>query len=467
MKLSDLHAAAYNPRSITPDSLSGLSKSLQTFGDIAGIVMNRRTGNLVTGHQRISAIRQQFGDLEFTDGQIVTPTGEAFPIRYVDWPITKEKAANIAANNPRTQGDFTVEAQAILAELADIPEFEDLMFDDLAADLAAQFDGAAQASEPDEPAHEGQDTPAPTLPWEGYQPITQPGDIVQLGTHRLMCGDSTNQEHVDALFAGDTFKLTVTSPPYSDQRDYDTDNTEGLGDWSTLLQGVWDQLIRHAEPNSSALINLGLVHRERAVFRYWDSLIDHAEASGWPLFGWYVWDQGSGMPGDFAGRLSRSHECLFHFNREGCQINKWVETNGSAQARARSGMGAAFRNPDGSLRFASSPELIGQPFKIPDSVIRIYRDLTRGIHTKHHPAVFPVQFPEFIIKTWTQPGDIIYEPFAGAGTTVIAANNLNRQCLAMEISPRYCDVAIARFLLHIGTHADPQLLEKYHAICSS
>lgn len=138
MKIADLRPADYNPRSITDKALAGLKTSLKEFGDISGIVWNKRTGNLVSGHQRVRALREEFGDeLEITKQHLLLPTGEQVKVRIVDWDETKERAANLAANNPMIQGDFTSELAAVLegVELSlpenlsldlNLPEMKDL-----------------------------------------------------------------------------------------------------------------------------------------------------------------------------------------------------------------------------------------------------------------------------------------------------------------------------------------------------
>ena len=62
-----------------------------------------------------------------------------------------------------------------------------------------------------------------------------------------------------------------------------------------------------------------------------------------------------------------------------------------------------------------------------------------------HPAVFPVALPEFILEAYSNTGDIVYEPFGGSGTTMLAAQRSGRQCRSVEIAPQYVDVAIKRF----------------------
>ena len=79
--------------------------------------------------------------------------------------------------------------------------------------------------------------------------------------------------------------------------------------------------------------------------------------------------------------------------------------------------------------------------KISDSVIRVMRHKARGIET-NHPAVFPVELVSHILESWD---GLLYEPFAGSGTSLIAATQLQRTCYAMEISPSYCDLIVKRW----------------------
>jgi len=122
MKLSDLKEAPYNPRDISEEALKGLSTSIGEFGDLSGIVFNKRTGNLVAGHQRIKALKEKYGDIDISfseDGNaaVVTLDGYIFPVRFVDWSIEKEKLANISANNPNIQGEFTPGLQLVVSDL--------------------------------------------------------------------------------------------------------------------------------------------------------------------------------------------------------------------------------------------------------------------------------------------------------------------------------------------------------------
>jgi len=130
--IKDLAACPRNPRTITPEALAGLGAALTEYGDLSGIVWNKRTGQLVAGHQRIKALKKGHGrKLKLVDGALLVPDGERFPVRVVDWPADKAKAAMLVANNQHIAGDFVPEAVAKLcAELSDT----------LAADLYASLD---------------------------------------------------------------------------------------------------------------------------------------------------------------------------------------------------------------------------------------------------------------------------------------------------------------------------------------
>ncbi len=127
MKVKDLRPSAYNPRKITEKKLDMLGKSMKEFGDLSGIIFNRRTGNLIGGHQRIKHLRPEW-EIRKEDspdelgtvakGFIKTPFGD-WVYREVDWPEKKEKAANIAANRHGGEFDFPM-LDGILSDLDDM-----------------------------------------------------------------------------------------------------------------------------------------------------------------------------------------------------------------------------------------------------------------------------------------------------------------------------------------------------------
>jgi hypothetical protein len=132
LEIQDLKPASYNPRRIHPKAAKGLAYSMESYGDISGIVFNSRTGCLVCGHQRVDQGRKAGATM--VDGALVMPNGERFPVRVVDWPIAKERAANVAANNTNIGGEWDEGIGAVLDSIkADIlPEdFSKLCFDEI------------------------------------------------------------------------------------------------------------------------------------------------------------------------------------------------------------------------------------------------------------------------------------------------------------------------------------------------
>ncbi len=280
------------------------------------------------------------------------------------------------------------------------------------------------------------------------------GQLWTLGAHRLLCGDSTNTEDVKRVMQGETADLCFTSPPYGQQRDYRDGGK--VSDWDALMQGVFGNL--PMSESGQVLVNLGLIHRDNEWQPYWDGWIQWMRSEGWRRFGWYVWDQGFGMPGDWNGRFAPSLEFIFHFNKISIKPNKCTEcteANLKREATDKKQLESGsrptgMRGKDGVVKPKSNLER--NSHKILDNVIRVNRHMGNDIARKNHPATFPVGFSELIIKSW--PGTV-YEPFSGSGTTIIAGENLGRQVRAIEISPAYVAVALERFRQH--TQIEPVL----------
>lgn len=153
---AELVGDAANPRKIGEEAARGLGNSLDRFGDLSGIVFNKRTGELVCGHQRMSQIRQKWGDRH------ILPIDEAaglhgiriddrhfFAVRIVDWSPALQRAANVAANSQRIAGEFTDDLAGYLlsveAELS--AEAPGLLDDVLLTDLLAAGIDADDATE--------------------------------------------------------------------------------------------------------------------------------------------------------------------------------------------------------------------------------------------------------------------------------------------------------------------------------
>ena len=312
----------------------------------------------------------------------------------------------------------------------DLVGFSDEELDELLGDVEAPR-GAGEGD------GDGEEIPDPP-----GDPVTRPGDIWVIGDHRLLCGDSTDAAAVARLMDGHRASLLFTSPPYGQQRDYGAAKAK-ISDWDKLMRGVFSAAL--LTDDAQLLVNLGLVHRESEWIPYWDNWIEWMRSQGWRRFGWYVWDQGPGLPGDWNGRYAPAHEFIFHFNRQPRRPNKTVESKHAGETLGGGGLRAA----DGTVQAKTGAGNAIQSHRIPDSVVRVMRH-KGAIAGGAHPAVFPVKLAEEIIDAWSKPRDVLYEPFTGSGSQLIAATKLNRVVFGMELDPAYCDVAVRRWQETIG-----------------
>ena len=250
--------------------------------------------------------------------------------------------------------------------------------------------------------------------------------------HRLLCGDSTNAEDVARLMDGEKANLCFTSPPYGQQRDYGVAK-ELVQDWDGLMRGVFANL--PMSDDGQVLVNLGLIHRDGEWLPYWDGWIEWMREKGWRRFGWYVWDQLSGFPGVFGGRCAPSFEFVFHFNKKNPEIQKHVPTKSEGTKRHGGRMGANGWETDYHISRVNTTG----PTKIQDATWRVNRAQDSSLK---HPAKFPVDLAAIAIKSWN---GLVFEPFLGSGSTMIAAEQLDRRCYGMELDPAYCDIIVQRW----------------------
>ncbi|MBC7433383.1 MAG: site-specific DNA-methyltransferase [Rubritepida sp.] len=107
--------------------------------------------------------------------------------------------------------------------------------------------------------------------------------------------------------------------------------------------------------------------------------------------------------------------------------------------------GSGLRTADETISEYQHAGLRVQNFRIPDNVLRLARHKGRGIETEH-PAVFAVVLPAFLMRTYTDEGEVVLEPFGGLGTTILAGQRPKRRVRAIELAPAYVDLAVARLV---------------------
>lgn len=430
---------ARNARTHSPEQVAQIAASIQEFGFVAPILIDER-GELIAGHGRLQAAQS----LGLRHVPTITREGltDAQKMAY-------RLADNRIALNAGWDERLLAEEFAKLQELGELDlaltgfDFDetDRLLATLAPVATSVASGAATSGNHAGASDDGAEDPADAEPEPPRQAVTRTGDLWLLGDHRLLCGDSTDYRCVDRVLAGDQAALLFTSPPYGNQRNY---TTGGGTDWDALMEGVFKHLDTIMRPDGQVLVNLGMIHRDSEWQPYWNSWLEWMRTTGWRRFGLYTWDQGPGLPGDWNGRLAPAFEFVFHFNRQARQANKIVPCKHAGTANHGSGLRAA----DGTVSGYQHAGLPVQDFRIPDNVLRITRHKARGIETEH-PAVFPVALPEFLMLAYSDEGDVLFEPFNGSGTTILAAQRNQRRVRAIELAPVYVDLAIARWrMLH-------------------
>lgn len=411
-----------NARTHSPEQVAQIVASIQEFGFTNPLLVDGSDG-ILAGHGRLAAAR----DMGLAE----------VPVIVLDHLSAEQRRAYILADNQLAlNAGWNMELLSLeLSELGELGfDLSLLGFDDeQLAELAPEVEQLP-------PGEQGDPDEVPEPPAE---PITKPGDIWLLGKHRVMCGDSTAITDVERLMDGRKAELCFTSPPYGQQRDYTAEGKEKVQDWDALMQGVFSVL--PVCDAAQVLVNLGLIHRDGEWIPYWDGWIEYMSQLGWRKFGWYVWDQGPGMPGDWNGRLAPSHEFIWHFNKQSIRAEKARECKHAGEAHGGKGQ----RGKDGVVKERSAGNAPVQSHAIHDSVFRVNRQ--GAMHgADGHPAPYPVNLPLIALQSWC--GDV-YEPFCGSGTTLIAAEQLGRRCYGMEISPAYCDVIVQRWQQFTGKTA--------------
>ncbi|MBB5691815.1 site-specific DNA-methyltransferase [Roseomonas alkaliterrae] len=437
---------AGNARTHSAEQVAQIAASILEFGFVAPVLVDER-GELIAGHGRLLAAKSLGLDTVPTIVRAGLTEAQKAAYRLADNRIALNAGwdeALLATEVAKLQEMGGVDLALTGFDGAEIERLLAGLETDagnLPAPVVASGAEPAPGNQPDADSAEPADDPADATPEPPRQAVARVGDIWLLGEHRLACGDSTNRSTVARVMATDRASLLFTSPPYGNQRDY---TTGGVSDWDALMQGVFQHLDGALRRDAQVLVNLGLIHREGEWQPYWQGWLDWMRGQGWRRFGLYAWDQGPGLPGDWNGRLAPAFELVFHFNREARPPNKIVPCKWAGTPNKGSGLRAA----DGEVKAYTHIGLPVQEMRIPDSVLRITRHKGRGIETEH-PAVFPVALPEFLMRAYTDEGDVVFEPFGGSGTTILAGQRTGRRVRAIELAPAYVDLAIARWrMLH-------------------
>lgn len=265
------------------------------------------------------------------------------------------------------------------------------------------------------------------------------GVVYELGPHRIIAGDSRDRGVVDELFAGRQADLLFTSPPYNIDVDYDT-HVDEHGSWegySSFLQSVLEPWVERLAPGRALCWNIGVrprtfPHRQLVLL----------EQLGLEFYRQMIWRKvGVPLPSWFRTvKAMRARHFEPHWTHEVVYVlsNGPLERGGGIDA-----VDELVSNDVFELHQSQATVDIPAGAKIAGKNVDDQRLNKRSL--KAHPAVFPVRLPQMFAAHLTAPGELIVDPFAGVGSTIIAAEKIERVCYGCELDPRYVDVARDRY----------------------
>lgn len=253
------------------------------------------------------------------------------------------------------------------------------------------------------------------------------GDIWQLGNHRLMCGDSLQEETFEKLMAGELADMVFTDPPYGTTA-LKWDIKIDLEKMFHIVRGVCKKdaciLITGAQPFVTDVINAG-----RDFFRH-EIIWKKTQASGFL--------QANHAP-------LKIHENILVFGKTGGTYNPQKNVIGEATGRVRK------QSADRAAHYHGNNEstYIDDGTRFPTDVIEFsnWNGALFG-NTENavvHPTQKPVDLVAYLLKTYSNEGELVIDSFLGSGTTIIAAEQTKRKCYGVELDPHYCDIILARW----------------------
>lgn len=398
-QIGELHPAAYNPRKdLKPGDpeYEKLKRSIEEFGYVEPIILNRRSGNIVGGHQRLKVLKS----LGVTEVDCVV----------VDLDEQREKALNIALN--KVGGGWDVPLLTDLLKDLEFSGFDVSLTGFDAVEISDLF-GNTPAAELQEDNFD-----ADKAAEEIDTPVTQLGDVWLLGRHRLMCGDSTSEQDVAKLLDGKRARLIFTDPPWNvnygaDAKHPSWKSRQILNDSMTAEQ--FHSFLLAAFRNMKAVSEAGCMTYVVMSAQEWGNLMDVMREAGFHWSSTIIWKKDSLV-------LSRKD---YHTQYEPIWYG-WVEGSRICPLEDR-------KQSD-------------------------VWDIARPKKSDDHPTMKPISLIARAIQNSSKRGDVVLYLFGGSGSTLIASDQTERTCCTMELDPKYADVIVKRYTESSGTNEGVLLL---------
>lgn len=261
--------------------------------------------------------------------------------------------------------------------------------------------------------------------------------------NRIIQGDC---EEILKQFPDNSIDLIFTSPPYADQRK----NTYGgikPNEYVDWFLPKTEQFLRVLKPTGTFILNIKerVVNGERHT--YVIELILRMREQGWLWTEEFMWHKKNCYPGKWPNRFRDSWERILQFNKHKkfkmyqeevmVPVGDWAKErlanlSETDKTRDESKVGSGFGK--------NISNWVGRDMVYPTNVIHMATECGN----KNHSAAFPIDLPAWFIKLFTQPGDVVLDPFIGSGTTAVAAIELGRRYVGIDISEDYCNLSRQR-----------------------
>ncbi len=416
--LASLHPDPDNARKHNTRNLQAIKDSFTQFGQQKPIVA-LKDGTVIAGNGTIEAL-QELG----WEKVAVVRFDDKDKAKAIAYAVADNRTAELAS------WDDAALAESLKSIQNEIPEFDlvDLGF------IQREIQKLITHHNPDEDV-------VPVIRQTNIKPKT----IFTIGTHRLMCGDSTQGDQVAQLMGpGGPADMVITSPPYNVGINYNAhnDRTVTQKKYMAFLQEVVKACIHSLKPGRSFVWNIG-VSTKTFPFDHAVMLRDNGlqfvrqfiwEKTGVPLPSWY-----HTVRQECARVLTSNfkHEMMYLFSNGPLEKGGHVDFDDTLEHdvfQVHQSM-ATVDLPEGPERSGGQSNLNRRS-------------------KKAHPAAFPVRLPSVFIQHMTEPGEIVLDPFGGSGSTLIACEKMGRHARLMEIDPVYCQVIIDRWEAFTGKKAD-------------
>lgn len=411
VKLDRLEPHPSNPRQGNVDAIAD---SIRAHGQYRAIVANKRTGHVLAGNHTLLALRQL-----------------GHPTALVHWvDVDDQEAARIVLVDNRANDQATYNNELLLELLQSLPDLHGTGYDPAA--LAALLPDVLPGEKGDtEPA------PLPTGPTR-----TKPGDVWRLGPHVLVCGDATSLHTLDQLAPTTPIDCMWTDPPYGvsytgktrDRLTIRNDDADGLHD---LLYDTFTNAATVLKPGAAFYI----AHPAGPLAHTFQTVILELD---WRWHETLVWVKNSMVLG----------HSDYHYRHEPILYGQATDPEPDPTLSAATG----YQTPEHdnmSYGYLPTSERTGRGHTgwYGDNKQTTVLQVARPKASRDHPTMKPVELIEHCVRNSTPRTGSILDPFAGSGSTLIAAHNLGRTAYLTEIDPRYCDVILDRYERHTNHEA--------------